>query len=239
MTADVVSDSLEQPLVPRPHLGGRRRWDWKLVTGAVLIALVLAWILFFAHGTSAGAAIDEPGKFVVTLLDGLTLAGLYFIVASGFTLIFGLMRTVNMAHGSLFLLAAYIAVEVQQRMVGKTRNIDLRRRRHVVVGPPPAHRLGDRRRHRLRDLRRVPALEPRPGAAPGADHARHLGDPRRPDTRPRRRPRRVDGVAEGGHPLHPDLRPALRHQPAVHARRSPSSSAGRCGCGSTAPAWAS
>ena len=33
------------------------------------------------------------------------------------------MRTVNMAHGSLFLLAAYIAVEVQQRMVGKTRNI--------------------------------------------------------------------------------------------------------------------
>ena len=123
MTADVVSDSLEQPLAPRPQLGGRRRWDWKLVTGAVLIALVLAWILFFARGTSAGAAIDEPGKFVVTLLDGLTLAGLYFIVASGFTLIFGLMRTVNMAHGSLFLLAAYIAVEVQQRMVGKTRNI--------------------------------------------------------------------------------------------------------------------
>ena len=123
MTADLVSDSLEQPLVPRPHLGRRRRWDWKLVTGAVLIALVLAWILFFARGTSAGAAIDEPGKFVVTLLDGLTLAGLYFIVASGFTLIFGLMRTVNMAHGSLFLLAAYIAVEVQQRMVGKTRNI--------------------------------------------------------------------------------------------------------------------
>ena len=99
-------------------------------------------------GTSAGAAIDEPGKFVVTLLDGLTLAGLYFIVASGFTLIFGLMRTVNMAHGSLFLLAAYIAVEVQQRMVGKTRNItsdDV----DMWSWALPAHRLGDRRRHRL------------------------------------------------------------------------------------------
>ena len=124
MTADFVSDSIEQSMRPRPRLGvARRRWDWKLVAGGALAALVLAWILFFAGATSAGAAIDEPGEFVVTLLDGLTLAGLYFIVASGFTLIFGLMRTVNMAHGSLFLLAAYVAVEVQQRMVGKTRNI--------------------------------------------------------------------------------------------------------------------
>ena len=47
-----------------------------------------------------------------------------FVVASGFTLIFGLMRTVNMAHGALFLLAAYIAIELQQKMVGKTRNIE-------------------------------------------------------------------------------------------------------------------
>jgi branched-subunit amino acid ABC-type transport system permease component len=38
-------------------------------------------------------------------------------------LIFGLMRTVNMAHGSLFLLAGFTAIEIQQRMVGKTRNI--------------------------------------------------------------------------------------------------------------------
>jgi branched-chain amino acid transport system permease protein len=40
-------------------------------------------------------------------LNGITLAALYFIVASGFSLIFGLMRTVNMAHGTLFLIGAY------------------------------------------------------------------------------------------------------------------------------------
>lgn len=45
--------------------------------------------------------------FVAVSLNGLTLASLYFLVASGFTLIFGLLRTVNMAHGSLFLLGAY------------------------------------------------------------------------------------------------------------------------------------
>jgi branched-chain amino acid transport system permease protein len=40
-------------------------------------------------------------------LNGPTLAALYFVVASGFSLIFGLMRTVNMAHGTLFLVGAY------------------------------------------------------------------------------------------------------------------------------------
>ena len=92
--------------------------------GGIVGAAVALWILFLATGTSAGPAVSEPGEFLVTLLDGLTFAGLLFVVASGFTLIFGLMRTVNMAHGSLFLLAAFVGIDVQQRMVGKTRNID-------------------------------------------------------------------------------------------------------------------
>lgn len=50
--------------------------------------------------------------FLLTLLNGLTLAALYFLVASGFTLVFGLMRNVNLAHGSLFLLGAYIGYDV-------------------------------------------------------------------------------------------------------------------------------
>jgi branched-chain amino acid transport system permease protein len=50
--------------------------------------------------------------FLLTFLNGLTAAGLYFLVASGFTLVFGLMRNVNLAHGSIFLLAAYVGWEV-------------------------------------------------------------------------------------------------------------------------------
>jgi branched-chain amino acid transport system permease protein len=50
--------------------------------------------------------------FLLTLLNGLTLAALYFLVASGFTLVFGLMRNVNLAHGSLYLLGAYIGYDV-------------------------------------------------------------------------------------------------------------------------------
>jgi branched-chain amino acid transport system permease protein len=89
----------------------------------VVVAVVASWVLFLADDTPAGPAVSNPGRFFVTLLDGVTFAGLLFVVASGFTLIFGLMRTVNMAHGSLFLLAGFIAIQVQQTMVGKTRNI--------------------------------------------------------------------------------------------------------------------
>lgn len=52
--------------------------------------------------------------FLTVLLNGVTLAALYFIVASGFTLIFGLMRTTNMAHGSLYMLGAYVGVSVAE-----------------------------------------------------------------------------------------------------------------------------
>lgn len=52
-------------------------------------------------------------QFILTVtLNGLTLAALYFIVASGFSLIFGLMRTVNMAHGALYMVGAYIGFAV-------------------------------------------------------------------------------------------------------------------------------
>lgn len=52
--------------------------------------------------------------FAIVTLNGLTLAALYFLAASGFTLIFGLMRTVNMAHGGLLLLGAYVGFSVTE-----------------------------------------------------------------------------------------------------------------------------
>ena len=84
------------------------------------IAFVLLYILVLAEPspefggnwrtTSFGSALDDWQSFTRTLLNGLTAAGLLFIVASGFSLIFGLMRVVNMAHGSFYLLGGYIAL---------------------------------------------------------------------------------------------------------------------------------
>lgn len=49
---------------------------------------------------------------VSALLDGLALSMLYFMIASGFSLIFGLEDIVNFAHGSFFMLGAFVAYEV-------------------------------------------------------------------------------------------------------------------------------
>ena len=49
------------------------------------------------------------------LLNGATFAALLFVVGSGFTLIFGLMRIVNLAHGALYLLGGYVAVSVAMK----------------------------------------------------------------------------------------------------------------------------
>ena len=46
------------------------------------------------------------------LFNGLTFAALLFLVASGFTLIFGLLRIVNLAHGALYLFGGYIGFTV-------------------------------------------------------------------------------------------------------------------------------
>lgn len=47
---------------------------------------------------------------VFQALNGLTFAALLFVVASGFTLIFGLMNVVNLAHGALYLIGGYLAL---------------------------------------------------------------------------------------------------------------------------------
>lgn len=74
----------------------RKQWVPWLVFG-IPIAVFAVW-----------AIVDNAPLFFKTLLNGLTLASLYFLVASGFTLVFGLMRNVNLAHGSLYLIGAYI-----------------------------------------------------------------------------------------------------------------------------------
>lgn len=52
-------------------------------------------------------------KFLFLLtLNAMTVASLYFLVASGFSLIFGFLRTVNMAHGAFYLLGAYIGYDI-------------------------------------------------------------------------------------------------------------------------------
>jgi len=70
---------------------------------ARLAVLTVLLVLFIA----ALAGIERDQWFA-TLMQGLSAGALVFMVASGFQLIFGLMDVLNLAHGEVFMLGAYV-----------------------------------------------------------------------------------------------------------------------------------
>ena len=50
--------------------------------------------------------------WVIQTLNSLALGGLLFLLAAGFSLIFGLMRIANLTHGAYYMLGAYIGVSI-------------------------------------------------------------------------------------------------------------------------------
>src|SRR5260370_38622355 len=61
---------------------------------------------------------DSVIFFLIQVLNGVQYGLLLFLVASGLTLIFGIMGTINLAHGSLYMVGAYLAVAFAERAGG-------------------------------------------------------------------------------------------------------------------------
>jgi branched-chain amino acid transport system permease protein len=78
---------------------------------AVAVILVL-WLVLAPWPAGFASVVGQKRLFVNALFNGITLGGLYFLVATGFTLIFGLMRYVNLAHGSLYLFGGFLGYEI-------------------------------------------------------------------------------------------------------------------------------
>ena len=85
---------------------------WSFIIFCVIAFLI--WMIFAIWPEWLTDAIGRKKIFLNALFNGITLGALYFLVASGFTLIFGLMRNVNLAHGSLYLLGGYIGFQVAE-----------------------------------------------------------------------------------------------------------------------------
>jgi branched-chain amino acid transport system permease protein len=54
----------------------------------------------------------EPGFILAQAVSGLTAAMFLFIVASGLSLVFGVLRVLNFAHGSFYMIGAYMAWQI-------------------------------------------------------------------------------------------------------------------------------
>ena len=96
---------------------GRRSHVYCLQEGRVALAGAAKLTGAIAAATDANSRArriwrerEAPMEWVNTILQGVLLGGLYAMFAAGLSLIFGVMRLVNIAHGDLIVLAAYVAL---------------------------------------------------------------------------------------------------------------------------------
>src|SRR5437588_5176431 len=68
-------------------------------------------IVLWAY-SCAGGHLPSLQFWVIQTLNSLALGTLLFLLATGFSLIFGLMRIANLTHGALFMLGAYLGVSI-------------------------------------------------------------------------------------------------------------------------------
>ena len=71
-------------------------------------------VLVLAIALGAFALIRSPSTWVTLTVAGLAMGLLIFIMASGLTLVFGLMDVMNFAHGLFIAIGAYVAVSVMK-----------------------------------------------------------------------------------------------------------------------------
>ncbi len=93
----------------RPTVSRRISNALKQNRGRAAIIAALAFIFL------SGLFTMDTGDWVITVLRGLAVGAITFLVASGLSLIFGLMDVLNLAHGELFMLGAYVGWTVYVR----------------------------------------------------------------------------------------------------------------------------
>ena len=62
----------------------------------------VAFFCFFSQ--KKGIFMD----FIVTLVNGLSLGGIYAMIALGYTMVYGIAKMLNFAHGDIIMVGAYL-----------------------------------------------------------------------------------------------------------------------------------
>ncbi len=56
--------------------------------------------------------------FLQQLINGLTIGSLYALVALGYTMVYGVMKLINFAHGDLVAFSAYVGLTIFSQFFG-------------------------------------------------------------------------------------------------------------------------
>src|SRR5947208_12457750 len=57
--------------------------------------------------------------FLQQLVNGLSLGSIYALIALGYTMVYGVLRLINFAHGDVYMLGAYVGYFLSRRLQGK------------------------------------------------------------------------------------------------------------------------
>ena len=68
----------------------------------ILIGLFVLYVL-------AKNLIDKPPLFLQNVLDGLKLGFVYALIALGYTMVYGIVKLINFAHGDVFMVGAFVS----------------------------------------------------------------------------------------------------------------------------------
>jgi branched-chain amino acid transport system permease protein len=55
----------------------------------------------------AAAFVLDPGILFASVLNGLTTGAVYALIALGYTMVYGVLRFINFAHGDVFMIGAF------------------------------------------------------------------------------------------------------------------------------------
>ena len=90
---------------PKSTAAARRSGAHLAWIGWAFLALVGAGALWLV----LSQAIRNPTLFVQNVLDGLKLGFVYALIALGYTMVYGIVRLINFAHGDVFMVGAFVS----------------------------------------------------------------------------------------------------------------------------------
>jgi branched-chain amino acid transport system permease protein len=82
----------------------RRRSPLALVGPAFLIALAGLAVLLLVR-----SLIADPALFLQIVFDGLQMGFVYALIALGYTMVYGIVRLINFAHGDVFMVGSFVS----------------------------------------------------------------------------------------------------------------------------------
>jgi branched-chain amino acid transport system permease protein len=80
-----------------------------------LVPIALAVISLWPAWRIATGAARDPARFLNQIVEGVSLGGVYAMIALGYTMVYGVLGLINFAHSDVFMIGAYVGIFVAAR----------------------------------------------------------------------------------------------------------------------------